>query len=211
VGIEKHFLQRTGLNFSVMISEVNDYIKSLSTGKRRIEGGTVYTGYYNDISSTIRRIAGLPRIFMGFIDSSDLFRGNRSEETGVDLLLTHEEKRITGYTNRFGGIMTLLDRAIRKGSMLEGAYLDMSYQQKVEYIGLVAAHEAYHLLGFLDDLNQGLHAERGLPDLKNCLGYSRFEIPSEICPGCVNGIQAYWYGTGLRTGKQYLNLGKCRD
>ncbi|MEK6916476.1 MAG: hypothetical protein AABW92_01915, partial [Nanoarchaeota archaeon] len=98
----------------------------------------------------------------------------------------------------------LLERGITKGRLLDSAYLSMTKNEKIKYMQIVAAHEAYHYIGKLKDLENETHESRGILGDINCLGYSKFVIPPKLCEGCIEDIRALWYGYQLKTGKTYL-------
>lgn len=190
-GIETHIIEGVGLDFTVSISDYDDRIKGYLKrgGRKRTERGNE-----TEILSVIRRDmvrAGiLPNSYIGFVDYSDFF--------------SREDDRVAGQTSSLAAAMTLLDRPIRVGRILDGKVIPMNSQERAEYMAYVAGHEAYHLLGRLGEREQVSHRSNGLVEREDCLGYSRFQIPAVVCEGCRDGIRALWYGVQVRTGKKFL-------
>ncbi len=187
-GIERYFIEPTGLQLGVEIQGVDtDYAKEFENLKIQTEEGTK-TFEYN----LFGRFRVKPfKSTLIFVDDSEFFR--------------EASKRVTGLTDVGSDAITVLARAHKKGRIKDGKYIDMTEKEKREYMRLVAAHEIRHAMGFLEDINNvWSHQKMGYPDVPSCLGYSKFQIPSALCEGCRDSIISLWYGIQLRTGKEYI-------
>ena len=123
---------------------------------------------------------------------------------------TERDQRIAGSTSIEKSVGTVLERAFIKGRWRDGGYVEMSEEEREEYMKRVAGHEAIHLVGNLEDLRperkmaRWSHVERGYVDRKDCLGYSVFEDNALLCAGCIEGVQAFWYGIEKQRERRFL-------
>ncbi|MEA2036046.1 MAG: hypothetical protein U9O94_00950 [Nanoarchaeota archaeon] len=189
-GINEYLLERVGLIFPVSTENAIPRIEAIREGYReRTEKGIVSYQYDQNVRNW-RKSDILPKTYIVIVDNADFFNG--------------VVERAIGLASPIDGALTLLDRAARKGRYLDGNYLQMTQKERREYMKTVAAHEAYHMISRLPDIKSDTHKSRGLPDKKNCLGISQFQLPAQLCEGCTDGIRTLWYGVELRTGKRYL-------
>jgi len=183
-GIEL-FLDQSSIDLSVKITGTNGIVSSFVNDRvYESNRGTIFPDA--DFHAFVYRrmkMGIFPMKYTCYVDSSDFFQA---------------EDYAAGKTFILGNIATLLERGFIKGRLLDKSYLFMTMAEKTEYMKLVAAHETYHLIGKLTDLEKQSHEEMGLTEDPNCLGYSKFKIPSYLCGGCKDSIASLWHGYRLR-------------
>lgn len=130
-----------------------------------------------------------PPTYLVFVDDADF--------------IANEADRVAGKTDCGNGMAILLDRPFSRGRISDGHLIALGPEEMVAYARKLAGHETYHLVDDAMEMDGG-HAAKFLPEDKNCLGYSIFQLTATLCNGCSEEIQALWYGAQLRTGKKYL-------
>jgi hypothetical protein len=188
-GIEEYFLDRVGLDFTISIGGIVPELEKLSSEKRTESDEGVIVSNFNNIVYRYKQLGILSPLFYHIVAHGDFFK-NRA-------------KRTVGTAQIAMGTSTLLDRAYLKGRFLDEKF-EMTKDERKQYMKVVAAHETNHIVGMMDEVENLSHESRGIPEMKNCLGYSRQPEHPILCDGCVEDVVAFWYGVQLRTGRQYI-------